>query len=196
MFTGIIEDLAEIIAIEEVRNNLRIRFSCSFTNDLSIDQSVSHDGVCLTVVDIQDGEYSVDVIAETLSKTTIGEWSVGDLINLERSVTMQKRLDGHIVQGHVDTTVSCKKISDEEGSKRFWFSYPKKWASYLIPKGSISVNGVSLTIADLTHDQFSVAIIPYTYTHTNFHQLQIGSKVNIEFDLVGKYINRIQQLKN
>lgn len=193
MFTGIVESLAEIKSIEQIGSNYRFRLSCSFVDELQIDQSIAHDGVCLTVVEISNGEYAVDAIAETLSKTNLSQWQVGRKINVERCLTLQKRIDGHIVQGHVDTVLTCVGREDKNGSWLFTFQYPEQWYSYLIPTGSVTVNGTSLTIAKLTDDTFSVAIIPYTYEFTNFHQLQVNDLVNIEFDMIGKYINRIQE---
>lgn len=195
MFTGIIEAMSTIESIQPIDQNQQYTFSCALTNELKVDQSVAHNGVCLTVVAIDGQTYTVDAIAETLEKTNLGNWKVGDKVNLERSVTLNQRLDGHIVQGHVDTTLQCIGKEDEGGSWRFTFAYPKEHASLLISKGSICINGVSLTIADLQDNQFSVAIIPYTYEHTNFHQLEAGHSVNIEFDMVGKYINRMVGLK-
>lgn len=191
MFTGIVEDMATITAITPQENNLNIRLSCSFVGDLQIDQSVAHNGVCLTVVELKEKEYSVTAIHESIQKTNIGSWQVGDLINVERAVNLQSMLDGHIVQGHVDTTLQCTKIENEQGSQRFTFSYSDDVATYLIPKGSVCINGVSLTLASLTDNEFSVAIIPYTLEHTNFKTLQVGDDVNIEFDVIGKYVNRI-----
>ena len=191
MFTGIVEDMATITAITPQENNLNIRLSCSFVGDLQIDQSVAHNGVCLTVVELKEKEYSVTAIHESIQKTNIGSWQVGDLINVERAVNLQSMLDGHIVQGHVDTTLQCTNIENEQGSQRFTFSYSDDVATYLIPKGSVCINGVSLTLASLTDNEFSVAIIPYTLEHTNFKTLQVGDDVNIEFDVIGKYVNRI-----
>ena len=191
MFTGIVEDMATITAITPQENNLNIRLSSSFVGDLQIDQSVAHNGVCLTVVELKEKEYSVTAIHESIQKTNIGSWQVGDLINVERAVNLQSMLDGHIVQGHVDTTLQCTKIENEQGSQRFTFSYSDDVATYLIPKGSVCINGVSLTLASLTDNEFSVAIIPYTLEHTNFKTLQVGDDVNIEFDVIGKYVNRI-----
>lgn len=193
MFTGIIETLAEIKSIEQIGSNYRIWLSCSFVDEIQIDQSIAHDGVCLTVVEISDHKYAVDAIAETLSKTNLKQWKVGKKVNVERCLTLEKRIDGHIVQGHVDTVLTCIHREDKNGSWLFTFQYPEKWYSYLIPTGSVTINGTSLTIAKLTDDTFSVAIIPYTYEFTNFHQLQVNDFVNIEFDMIGKYINRIQE---
>ncbi len=194
MFTGIIEALATIESVKQMDQNRQYVFRCWISEVVKVDQSIAHNGVCLTVIQKDNETYTVDAIAETLEKTNMSDWKVGDKINLERSVTLNQRLDGHIVQGHVDQTLKCIGKENEGGSWRFTFSYPKKVAALLIPKGSISINGVSLTIADLQEDQFSVAIIPYTYGHTNFHQLEPGDTVNIEFDMVGKYINRIAKM--
>lgn len=196
MFTGIIEDLATIEAIEKQGGNIRFTLSCPFVNELQIDQSVAHDGVCLTVVELENGTYAVDAIQETLDKTNLKSWKTGGIVNVERSVTMNKRLDGHIVQGHVDTVLQCVSVGEEDGSWRFTFSYSKEVATLLISKGSICINGISLTIADLQEDTFSVAIIPYTYEYTNLSKVKAGDFVNIEFDMVGKYINRIAQVNS
>lgn len=193
MFTGIVESLAEIKSIEQIESNYRIRLTCPFVDELQIDQSIAHNGVCLTVVEISNGEYAVDAIAETLSKTNLSQWKVGNKVNVERCLTLDKRIDGHIVQGHVDTVLTCTHREDKNGSWLFTFQYPEQWYSYLIPTGSVTINGTSLTIAKLTDHSFSVAIIPYTYEYTNFHQLQVNDLVNIEFDMIGKYINRIQE---
>lgn len=195
MFTGIVETMGEIVAVNQKKANLQLTLHSNFTAELQVDQSIAHNGVCLTVVEISGEEYTVDVIAETINKTNIANWNVGTKINLERSLTLQNPLDGHIVQGHVDTVLQCVNKQDEQGSYRYTFSFADEWATYLIPKGSICINGVSLTIAHLADQEFSVAIIPYTYEHTSFHQLQIGDYVNVEFDVVGKYINRIAQFR-
>ena len=195
MFTGIVETMGEIVAVNQNKANLQLTLHSNFTAELQVDQSIAHNGVCLTVVEISGEEYTVDVIAETINKTNIANWNVGTKINLERSLTLQNPLDGHIVQGHVDTVLQCVNKQDEQGSYRYTFSFADELATYLIPKGSICINGVSLTIAHLADQEFSVAIIPYTYEHTSFHQLQIGDYVNVEFDVVGKYINRIAQFR-
>ncbi|MBX2844832.1 MAG: riboflavin synthase [Saprospiraceae bacterium] len=195
MFTGIVEALGEIVAIREDGSNRVFTITCSFTGVLKIDQSLAHNGVCLTVVAIEGEAYDVVAIEETLKKTNLGSWQVGDRVNLERSVSLQQRLDGHIVQGHVDAMVTCTSVEEVGGSWYFTFAYAKEWFNYLIPKGSVCLNGVSLTIAELTVSHFQVAIIPYTYEHTTFHALKEGQAVNIEFDMLGKYINRIQQGK-
>jgi len=195
MFTGIVEATATINKISTEGSNTIFTLSCPFTQELKIDQSLAHNGVCLTVVRIEKDEYDVVAIEETLKKTNLGDWKEGKLVNVERSVTLNQRLDGHIVQGHVDTMVTCTNITDVDGSWYFTFEYDAKWHDYLIPKGSVCLNGVSLTIAELTDTNFQVAIIPYTYTHTNFQSLEKSEKVNIEFDMLGKYINRIQKGK-
>lgn len=194
MFSGIVEEAATVVAATEADGNLTLRVKCSFANELKIDQSVAHNGVCLTVVDIyDDSTYAVTAIRETLDRSNLGSLSAGSLVNLERSMLMNGRLDGHIVQGHVDTTAICTEVREVEGSKYFTFAYeatPEMRAKgYLtVEKGSVTVNGVSLTVCDSRPSSFSVAIIPYTLTHTNFCQIEKGTKVNIEFDIIGKYI--------
>lgn len=192
MFTGIIEAQATIKQIEIQGTNRRINLESPMTSLLQIDQSLSHNGVCLTVVQLSEKQYSVDVVQESLERTTIKYWAVGDLVNLERSMTMDKLFDGHIVQGHVDKTIRCVNKVNQQGSWEFTFEYPSEDFALLIPKGSICINGVSLTIADLTDSTFSVAIIPYTYEYTNFNRLSINDEVNIEYDVIGKYLNRIE----
>lgn len=196
MFTGIIEDLGEVIKIEAEKSNLHLFVKSKFTSELKIDQSVAHNGVCLTVVDIQEDTYKVTAIAETLAKTNIGSLKVGDIINLERGMLPSTRLDGHIVQGHVDQTGTCVAINDENGSIRFTFSHTTENGNITIEKGSITVNGVSLTVVDSTENQFSVAIIPYTFEHTNFRNIQVGSVVNLEFDVIGKYVAKLLSVRN
>jgi riboflavin synthase len=193
MFTGIVESIGEIVAITANAGNLNITLRCPFTSELKIDQSVSHNGVCLTVVDIKGGDYTVTAIEETLKKSNLGIAKVGDLINLERAMKLGDRLDGHIVQGHVDQTGECTSISQSNGSWVFTFRYPTDLKNITVEKGSITVNGVSLTVVDSTAGSFSVAIIPYTYEHTNFKSFQIGSIVNLEFDVIGKYVKRITE---
>lgn len=195
MFTGIIEDLGEVIKIEAEKSNLHLFVKSKFTSELKIDQSVAHNGVCLTVVDIQEDTYKVTAIAETLAKTNIGSLKVGDIINLERGMLPSTRLDGHIVQGHVDQTGTCVAINDENGSIRFTFSHTTENGNITIEKGSITVNGVSLTVVDSTENQFSVAIIPYTFEHTNFKNIQVGSVVNLEFDVIGKYVAKLLSVR-
>ncbi len=189
MFTGIIEQLGQITAIQKEGENIHFTVKSPFTNELKVDQSVAHNGTCLTVVSINNDEYTVTAILETLEKTNLGEWKVGTKVNLERCMQMNGRLDGHIVQGHVDTTATCKNIEDQNGSWKFTFNYLTEQVT--VEKGSITVNGVSLTVVDSKDRQFSVCIIPYTYEHTNFHQLKVGDKINLEFDIIGKYVARL-----
>lgn len=201
MFSGIIEEAATVVAIKKDKGNLDITLTCSFTNELKIDQSVSHNGVCLTVVEIKDDTYTVTAIQETLEKSNIGLLEVGSKVNLERSMKMDGRLDGHIVQGHVDQTATCIDVKEADGSWYYTFKYEfdKEMAKkgYLtVDKGSVTVNGVSLTVVDPTEDTFTVAIIPFTHKLTNFHQIEKGSVVNIEFDIIGKYISRIVTLQS
>lgn len=201
MFSGIIEEAATVVAIKKDKGNLDITLTCSFTNELKIDQSVSHNGVCLTVVEIKDDTYTVTAIQETLEKSNIGLLEVGSKVNLERSMKMDGRLDGHIVQGHVDQTATCIDVKEADGSWYYTFKYEfdKEMAKkgYLtVDKGSVTVNGVSLTVVDPTEDTFTVAIIPFTHKLTNFHQIERGSVVNIEFDIIGKYISRIVTLQS
>ena len=193
MFTGIIEEIGKIVRIEREQANLHLYVKSSFTNELKIDQSVAHNGVCLTVVAIDGDVYQVTAIAETLAKTHLGSLQVGDAVNLERGMLLNTRLDGHIVQGHTDQTGTCSAIQEEAGSTRFTFEYDSSTGNVVIEKGSITVNGVSLTVVDATRDSFSVAVIPYTLAHTNLQHLQIGSIVNLEFDVIGKYVARLMQ---
>ena len=193
MFTGIIEEIGKIVRIEREQANLHLYVKSSFTNELKIDQSVAHNGVCLTVVAIDGDVYQVTAIAETLAKTHLGSLQVGDAVNLERGMLLNTRLDGHIVQGHIDQTGTCTAIQEEAGSTRFTFQYDPSTGNVVIEKGSITVNGVSLTVVDATRDSFSVAVIPYTLAHTNLQHLQIGSIVNLEFDVIGKYVSRLMQ---
>jgi riboflavin synthase, alpha subunit len=193
MFTGIIEEIGKIVRIEREQANLHLYVKSSFTNELKIDQSVAHNGVCLTVVAIDGDVYQVTAIAETLAKTHLGSLQVGDAVNLERGMLLNTRLDGHIVQGHIDQTGTCSAIQEEAGSTRFTFQYDPSTGNVVIEKGSITVNGVSLTVIDATRDSFSVAVIPYTLAHTNLQHLQIGSIVNLEFDVIGKYVARLMQ---
>ena len=190
MFTGIIESLSEIKGIKKDGDNLSISFNSSISSELKIDQSISHNGICLTIVDIVDSIYTVTAIKETIIKSSIKDWGVGDLINIERAMKLGDRLDGHMVQGHVDQTAVCTKISEENGSWYFDFKYEKS-ENLTIEKGSIAINGVSLTVVNSSINSFSVAIIPYTYNYTNFKNLKPGDLVNIEFDMVGKYISKI-----
>ena len=195
MFTGIIEDLGTVTKLNVDKDNLNITLKCAFTNELKIDQSVSHNGVCLTVIAIDGDEYTVTAINETLERSNLGQLNVGDLINLERALKLGDRLDGHIVQGHVDQIGTCKGVKDENGSWVFNFKYNAKFNNITIPKGSITINGVSLTVVDSSRNTFSVAIIPYTYEHTNFKTFKNGTVVNLEFDVVGKYVARLQSLQ-
>ena len=190
MFTGIIESLSEIKGIKKEGDNLSISFNSSISSELKIDQSISHNGICLTIVDIVDSIYTVTAIKETIIKSSIKDWGVGDLINIERAMKLGDRLDGHMVQGHVDQTAVCTKISEENGSWYFDFKYEKS-ENLTIEKGSIAINGVSLTVVNSSINSFSVAIIPYTYNYTNFKTLKPGDLVNIEFDMIGKYISKI-----
>lgn len=195
MFTGIIEDLGVITNLKKEQENLHITIKSNITHELKIDQSVAHNGVCLTVVDINDDTYTVTAIKETLSKTAIGSLQKGDFVNLERAMRMQARLDGHLVQGHVDQTGICETVVEENGSWRFSFGYDASFNNITIEKGSITINGVSLTVVESTKNGFSVAIIPYTYNHTTFKQIQKGDVVNLEFDVIGKYVARIMSLR-
>ncbi len=194
MFTGIIEAFGEVVNLEKDQENLHIQLKSPLAKALKIDQSLAHNGVCLTVVEQNDESYTVTAIQETLDKTNLGQLQLGDKVNLERAMQLNARLDGHMVQGHVDQTAECVAITSEEGSWRFTFQYDSQSKNVTIEKGSITVNGVSLTVVDSKKDQFSVAIIPYTYDHTNFHQFEIGTMVNLEFDLIGKYIKRLMNL--
>ena len=189
MFTGIIEDLGEITKVRREGSNIHYSLTCSFVDELKIDQSVSHNGVCLTVVDIKDNTYTVTAIDETLAKTDLSNWEVGHKVNLERCMAANGRFDGHIVQGHVDTTGKCIAIKEKDGSWVFTFQYATD--DITVEKGSITVNGASLTVVDSKKQQFTVHIIPYTYNHTSFHQLKVGDSVNLEFDILGKYIAKL-----
>ncbi len=195
MFTGIIESMGAIQDITSLGTNKSFYIQSDLTPELGIDESISHNGVCLTVEEIKDDIYQVTAIKETLDKTNIGSWKNGDLINLERSMKMGGRLDGHIVQGHVDCTAICKEKKDLKGSYEFTFEFDKKFAGLIIEKGSISLNGISLTIFNVSLNTFSAAIIPYTFEHTNMKSLQEGMQVNIEFDMIGKYVSRLQSLQ-
>ena len=193
MFTGIVEEIGEVVRLERENANLHLYIKSSFANELKIDQSVAHNGVCLTVVAIEGDTYKVTAIAETLAKTHLGSLKVGDAVNLERGMLLNTRLDGHIVQGHIDQTATCVCIQEEAGSTRFSFEYDASSGNVVIEKGSITVNGVSLTVVDAAIDGFGVAVIPYTLAHTNLHLLKVGSVVNIEFDVIGKYVARLLQ---
>lgn len=191
MFTGIIETLGIIKDIQKEGDNLHITIASSITNELKIDQSVAHNGVCLTVVAISGNEYTVTAIKETILKTNLAEWKVGNIVNLERAMKLGDRLDGHIVQGHVDQIGECISIEEANGSWYFTFKYDRKLNNITIEKGSITINGVSLTVLNSKEDEFSVAIIPYTFEHTNFKDFTIGTKINLEFDVIGKYVSRL-----
>ena len=194
MFTGIIEDIGIITNLIYEKGNLNITLQSNITSDLKIDQSVAHNGVCLTVVEIKDNSYTVTAINETLEKTNLKHLSIGDKINLERAMKLGDRLDGHIVQGHVDQTAMCTNIESDNGSWIFSFEYDSSLNNITIEKGSITVNGVSLTVVNSKTNMFSVAIIPYTYEHTNFNTFIIGSIVNLEFDVLGKYVTKLISL--
>jgi len=194
MFTGIIETLGTITALVKEQENLHITVASELTSELKIDQSVAHNGVCLTVVAIEGNQYTVTAIKETLLKTNVGQWNVGDKLNLERAMKLGDRLDGHIVQGHVDQIGTCVAIREAEGSWYFTFEYDAQTHNVTIEKGSITVNGTSLTVVDSQKNAFSVAIIPYTYEHTNFHTFAIGTPVNLEFDVIGKYVARLYEI--
>lgn len=196
MFTGIIEELGLVTAVEKNRENLNIHVKANFTSELKIDQSVAHNGVCLTVVDISEEEYTVTAIQETLSKTTLGELQQGDVVNLERGMKLGARLDGHIVQGHVDQTAICTNVVEKNGSWEFTFEYDPNLKNMTIEKGSITINGVSLTVVNSATNNFSVAIIPYTFEHTTFKLLKKGTRVNLEFDVIGKYVKRLTELNS
>ncbi len=191
MFTGIIETLAKVEKIEKENSNVHFTFSSNITHELKIDQSVAHNGVCLTVVSIHGNSYKVTAIDETLKRTNLGELIIGDIVNIERCMPANGRFDGHIVQGHVDTTAVCKSIQDHQGSWEFEFEHAASPQHITVEKGSITINGVSLTVVRSTHTTFTVHIIPYTFEHTNFKSLRVGSKVNLEFDIVGKYVSRL-----
>ena len=201
MFSGIVEEAATVVGIEPKGGNIDLTLKCSFTSELKIDQSVAHNGVCLTVVKIVDDTYTVTAIKETLDRSNLGLLKAGDRVNLERSMLMNGRLDGHIVQGHVDCTATCVDIQDVDGSRYFKFHYaidPQllRKGYMTVEKGSVTVNGVSLTVCDSERDSFRVAIIPYTFEHTNFGDIEIGTKVNIEFDIIGKYLSRLAELNS
>ncbi len=200
MFSGIVESMATIVAIKRYGENVDFTLTCPFTNELKIDQSISHNGVCLTVVNIDGDRYTVTAMKETLDRSNLGLLKVGDKVNVERSMLMNGRLDGHIVQGHVDETAECVEMKDADGSTYFTFRYRAdqemaRRGYFCVDKGSVTVNGVSLTVIAPTDDTFTVAIIPYTREHTNFHDITIGSKVNIEFDILGKYIARLRHFE-
>lgn len=199
MFSGIVEEAAKVVNITRDGGNVHLTLTCSFVNELKIDQSVAHNGVCLTVVDLPgDDTYTVTAIQETLDRSNLGDLKVGDLVNLERSMLMNGRLDGHIVQGHVDCTATCQSVEEADGSRYYLFRYDvdKEMArkGYVtVEKGSVTVNGVSLTVCNSEVDSFRVAIIPYTFEHTNFKNIQPGTRVNLEFDIIGKYLSRLME---
>lgn len=199
MFSGIIESMARVISIEQDKENKHFTLECPFGHELKIDQSVSHNGVCLTVVSLNGDQYVVTAMDETLRRSNLGLLRVGDLVNVERSMLMNGRLDGHIVQGHVDETATCTAVEDAEGSFVYTFEYEDnpamaKRGYFTVDKGSVTVNGVSLTVCEPTRNSFKVCIIPYTFEHTNFHDIHVGTQVNIEFDILGKYISRLATL--
>ena len=196
MFTGIVEATGKISSVKTEGTNTIFWIESSVSNELKIDQSVSHSGVCLTVDALRDGAHRVTAVAETLSKTNLGNWKEGSLVNIERCMQMNGRIDGHIVQGHVDATAVCLEQKDLGGSWEYRFSFDKKFASLMIEKGSVCINGISLTAYNVGNNEFTVSIIPYTYQHTNINEVKKGSIVNIEWDMIGKYINRIHSLQN
>lgn len=200
MFSGIIEEAAKVIFLGKEQENLHITMDCTFVDELKIDQSVAHNGVCLTVVEKTDKTYTVTAIKETLDRTNLGQLEIGSKVNLERSMLMNGRLDGHIVQGHVDQTATCTEVKEADGSWYFTFEYKfdkemAKRGYMTVDKGSVTVNGVSLTVCNPTDQTFQVAIIPYTYEHTNFHQIKPGTVVNLEFDIIGKYVSRMMSFQ-
>lgn len=200
MFSGIVEGMARVTAIEKEKDNLHFTFECDFVKELKIDQSIAHNGVCLTVVSKTESTYTVTAMDETLRRSNLGLLKAGDEVNVERSMQMNGRLDGHIVQGHVDETAECTAVEDANGSYIFTFQYENnpemaRRGYFTVDKGSVTVNGVSLTVCNPTDDSFQVCIIPYTFTHTNFHAIKKGTKVNIEFDILGKYISRLRHFE-
>ena len=201
MFSGIIESMARVVAIEHEQDNVHLTLTCPFVEELSIDQSIAHNGVCLTVVRLEDNSYTVTAMRETLERSNLGLLKVGDKVNVERSMLMNGRLDGHIAQGHVDETARCIAVEDAGGSTYFTFEYAfdpemARRGYFTVDKGSVTVNGVSLTVCRPTADTFQVCIIPYTFDNTNFHAIKEGTVVNIEFDIIGKYIARMHELQN
>lgn len=192
MFTGIIEGLGELKKIEKEGENIHFTFYCDFTNELKADQSLAHNGVCLTVISINNDEYTVTAIKETLLKTNLGDLVVGSNVNLERAMSANGRFDGHVVQGHVDQTAICKNVTEENGSWMFTFEYESK-GNITVEKGSITINGVSLTVVNSNKNQFSVCIIPYTFEHTTFKNIKAGTQINLEFDIIGKYVAKLMQ---
>ncbi len=192
MFTGIIEDLGTLVKIEKEGENIHFTFKCNFINELKVDQSLAHHGVCLTIINITEKEYTVTAIKETLLKTNLGRLVVGGRVNLERAMSANGRFDGHVVQGHVDQTAICKSITSENGSWMFTFEYePKEQENITVEKGSITLNGVSLTVVNSKKNQFSVCIIPYTFEHTTFGTIRVGDLINLEFDIIGKYVAKL-----
>lgn len=190
MFTGIIEATGKITRLKKEGGSLHVEVQSSLSAELKVDQSVSHNGACLTVVKVEDDRHTVVAVAETLRKTNMGNWQTGTLVNLERSLLLNGRLDGHLVQGHVDATATCIQRVEDQGSWQFRFRFPESFAPLVVEKGSICLNGISLTVFDVEKDAFSVVIIPYTFDHTNIHLVQPGDAVNLEFDLIGKYVAR------
>lgn len=200
MFSGIVEGMARVVAIEKEHTNIHLTLECDFAEELKIDQSISHNGVCLTVVHLSGNTYTVTAMDETLRRSNLGLLKVGDEVNVERSMMMNGRLDGHIVQGHVDMTAECTAVEDADGSHIYTFRYDfdremARRGYMTVDKGSVTVNGVSLTVCNPTDDTFQVAIIPYTFDNTNFHAIRVGTLVNIEFDILGKYIARLQDFR-
>lgn len=191
MFTGIVEEIGRVISLDREGDNLKIGIETPFLNDLKVDQSIAHNGICLTVEALSSDHYTVVAIDETLSKTNLSSVELGDDINLERCMIAGDRLDGHIVQGHVDQTAECKSVTEKNGSWEFTFEYDSKQGNITVEKGSVCINGVSLTVFDSKSNQFSVAIIPYTFEHTNFRNLSEGDQVNLEFDIIGKYVQKV-----
>jgi riboflavin synthase len=196
MFSGIVEATGTVLRIEREQSNIHFWIKSPFSDELAIDQSVAHNGVCLTVVALEPGQYKVTAISETLERTNLADWTIGTEVNLERCLRLSDRIDGHMVQGHVDTTATCVSVEETDGSWKYFFQYnpTPEWTT--VPKGSICVNGVSLTVVDSEKDRFSVCIIPYTYEHTNFKNLKAGNRVNLEFDIIGKYVMRYMAINN
>ena len=191
MFTGIIEEIGKVVKLKKDKENLHITMRSGLCPELTVDQSLAHNGVCLTVVDLKEDEYTVTAIKETMEKSNIGNLKIGDKINLERAMLLGSRLDGHIVQGHVDQIGTCIQVEETEGSWFYTFEYDEKYENLTIEKGSITINGVSLTVVNSEKNRFSVAIIPYTHEHTNFHQIKVNDLVNLEFDVIGKYVAKL-----
>ena len=195
MFTGIIETTGIVTDIISTGTNKTFWIASPISADLKIDQSVAHSGVCLTIEKVESGQHQLTAIEETLHKTNLNTWKTGTVVNMERCLAMNGRLDGHIVQGHVDAVATCLQVADKDGSWEYTFSFDSKFASLIIEKGSIAINGTSLTVFNVTGNTFTVAIIPYTYEHTNIHQVSVGSRVNIEFDMIGKYVARLYEVR-